>query len=196
MFDPESGYNNSSYYPTPSEWIPTNHYLKAIEVGVANAWPFSVSSPALVVFQTKDVTPAEYAQNVNNYWYDGGGSNSVKRCVKVPNEWIVDAIEVYSKDYQSSCVKRLTADVDAGYVFMTNYKGHSIYRNVDQEATEGLVENKDLLVYNYVLGVDDSTDPSGIDAEASRQRGAHIIYQDTNNATNDFHERQLCSLRK
>ena len=196
MFDPESGYNNSSYYPTPSERIPTNHYLKAVKVGVANAWPFSVSSPALVVFQTKDVTPAEYAQNVNNYWYDGGGSNPVKCCVKVPNEWIVDAIEVYSKDYQSSCVKRLTADVDAGYVFMTNYKGHSIYRNVDQEATEGLVENKDLLVYNYVLGVDDSTDPSGIDAEASRQRGAHIIYQDTNNATNDFHERQLCSLRK
>jgi len=33
---------------------------------------------------------------VNNYWYDGGGSNQTKRCVKVPNEWIVDAIEVYS----------------------------------------------------------------------------------------------------
>jgi hypothetical protein len=46
------------------------------------------------------------------------------------------------------------------------------------------------------LGVDDSTDPSGIDAEASIQKGAHIIYQNTNNATNDFHERQLCSLRK
>ena len=59
-----------------------------------------------------------------------------------------------------------------------------------------VIENAGKLVYDYALGVDDSTDPSGIDAEASIQKGAHIIYQNTNNATNDFHERQLCSLRK
>ena len=29
MFDPESGYNNQRYCPTPSEEIPTSHYLKA-----------------------------------------------------------------------------------------------------------------------------------------------------------------------
>ena len=79
---------------------------------------------------------------------------------------------------------------------MTNKKGHSIYRNVDQQTTEQLPENEGRLVYNYSLGVDDSTDPSGIDAEASLNNGAHIIYQNSNNATNDFHERQLCSLRK
>ena len=45
------------------------------------------------------------------------------------------------------------------------------------------------------LGVDDSTDPSGIDAEASIRNGAHIIFKDTNNSTVDFHERQQCSLR-
>ena len=79
---------------------------------------------------------------------------------------------------------------------MTNKKGHSIYRNVDQQATEALQENDGRLVYNYALGVDGSTDPSGIDAEASIRNGAHIIYQNTNNATNDFHQRQLCSLKK
>ena len=78
---------------------------------------------------------------------------------------------------------------------MTNFQGHSLYRNVDKAATEALPENKDKLVYNYALGVDDSSDPSGIDAEASIKNGAHIIYQDTNNSTNDFHERQACSLR-
>ena len=195
MFDPESGYNNQRYCPTPSEVIPTSHYLKAAVYGQGNAWPLSNSSPAIVLFQTKDVTPADFAANTANYWYDGGSSNAVKRCVKVPNKWIIDAIEVFSSDYATQCVKRLTADIDAGYVWMTNKKGHAVYRNVDRQATESLAENEGRLVYNYSLGVDDSSDPSGIDAEASISNGAHIIYQNTNNATNDFHERQLCSLR-
>ena len=196
MFDPESGYNNQRYCPTPSEVIPTSHYLKAVVFGQGNAWPLSNSSPAIVLFQTKDATPADFAANTANYWYDGGGSSVIKRCVKVPNNWIIDAVEVFSSDYATQCVKRLTADIDAGYVWMTNKKGHSLYRNVDQQATSSLAENEGLLVRNYSLGVDDSTDPSGIDAEASLKNGAHIIYQNTNNATNDFHERQLCSLRK
>jgi ABC-type tungstate transport system permease subunit len=58
-----------------------------------------------------------------------------------------------------------------------------------------LPENAGKLVYNYALGVGNSTDPSGIDAEASIKQGAHIIYQDTNNSTNDFHERQKFSIR-
>lgn len=196
MFDPESGYNNASYYPTPSEVIPPSHYLKAVEVALGNAWPLSNTSPGLVMFQTHDISPADFAANVSNFWYDGGGSNQTKRCVKVPNEWIVDAIEVYSSAYPNTCTKRLTADIDAGYVWMTNALGHSLYRNVDKEATEALPENDGKLVYNYPLSVDDSTDSSGIDAEASLANGAHIIYQDTNNSTNDFHERQKCSLRQ
>jgi len=46
------------------------------------------------------------------------------------------------------------------------------------------------------LGVPPTTDISGIDAEASLKNGAHIIYMDTNNSTNDFHERLKCSLRE
>jgi hypothetical protein len=129
-------------------------------------------------------------------WYDGGQVGSqVWACVKVPNEWIVDAIEVFSSGYKDSSMKRLTSDIDAGYVWLTNYKGHSLYRNVNQAATEALPENAGKLVYNYTLGVNGTTDPSGIDAEASLRQGAHIIYQDTNHSTNDFHEREKCSLR-
>ncbi len=196
MFDPESGYNNQRYCPTPSEVIPTSHYLKAAVYGQGNAWPLSNSSPAIVLFQAKDVSPADYAINTDNFWYDGGGNSVAKRCIKVPNAWIIDAIEVFSSDYATQCVKRLTADIDAGYVWMTNKKGHSIYRNVDQQATEQLQENEGKLVYDYALGVDGSSDPSGIDAEASLKNGAHIIYQNSNNATNDFHQRQICSLRR
>ena len=67
---------------------------------------------------------------------------------------------------------------------------------MDEEWTLELPENQGRLVYGYALGTDGSTDPSGIDAEASMAKGAHIIYQDTNNASEDFHERQKCSLRK
>ncbi len=195
MFDPESGFKNASYYPTPSEVIPSSHYLKACVVGLGNAWALSVTSPALFVFQTHGVSPEDYARNVDNHWYDGGGANQSKLCVKIPDEWVVDAIEVFSAAYQTSCVKRLTANIDAGYVWLTNYQGHSLYRNVDRDATEALPENEGRLVYGYSLGADGDTDPSGIDAEASVRNGAHIIYQDTNNSTNDFHERQLCSLK-
>ena len=195
MYDPESGYFNTNYYPTPSDVIPTSHYLKAILYAQANAWPLSVTSPAIVLFQTRDVYPQEFATNADNYWYDEQKVDKINRCVKVPNEWIIDGMEVFATSYREKCTKRLTADIDAGYVWLTNYQGHSLYRNVDQEMTESLPENKGKLVYGYDKGVDDSTDPSSIDAEASIKNGEHIVYQDTDNSSADFHERIKCSLR-
>lgn len=195
IYDPESGYNNTGYYPTPASVIPTSHYLKAVRVGLGNAWALSVGAPALFVFQAPDTNLNQYANNAENIWYDGGEEGStVWACVKITNDWIFDGIEVFSNAYDDN-LKRLTSDIDAGSVGLTNYLGHSLYRNVDKAATEALAENAGKLVYNYSLGVDKSTDPSGIDAEASIKNGAHIIYMDTNNSTADFHERQKCSLR-
>lgn len=91
--------------------------------------------------------------------------------------------------------KRLLPVVDAGYVEFTRAMGYSLYRNVDKEATEAIAANEGKLVYNYSLGVDASTDPSGIDAEASLKKGARIVYKDTNNSTADFHQRSQASLR-
>jgi hypothetical protein len=196
MYDPESGYYNTNYYPTPSAVIPTSHYLKAVIMGLGNGWPLSTSSPAFVLFQIPESTnPREYCTNPDNIWYSGGDAKQVNACAKVPNAWIVDAMEVYAAAYKDGCMKRLTSDVDAGYVWLTHQHGHTLYRNVDQEATEALEENTGKLVYNYQMGVAGSTDPSGIDAEASLRNGAHIIYQDTNNSTNDFHERLSCSIK-
>lgn len=189
-------YNNVSYYPAPADVIPTSHYWKTVKYGQANAWTWSVTSPATILFQTKATTPVAYFEDVENYWYvPGYAATPVWRCAKVPNEWILDGVEVWNSAKIDTSKKRLTSDIDAGYVTLTNQLGHVLYRNVDKEATEALPENAGKLVYGYALGVDASTDPSGIDAEASMKNGAHIIFQDTNNSTNDFHERQKSSLR-
>ncbi len=199
MYDPESGFNNTNYYPTPSDVIPTSHYLHAVEYGQGNAWFLSVTSPAFFIFHTTDVTPADYANNADNYVYAPGKTqDAVNRAIKVKRADIIDAVEVYAAAYVSSNsnTKRLTDDLDAGYVTLTNKLGHSEYRNVDKAATEALAENAGKLVYNYSLAVDAANNGTDvIDAEASIKNGAHIIYMDTNNSSNDFHERQKFSVR-
>lgn len=197
MYDPEAGYTNTSYYPTPSDVIPTSHYLKAVEFGQGNAWLLSVMDPGLFIFQTKGTTPSEYANNNDNYVYAPGRQQTkVWRCLKVPVSWIVDGVEVWPKNYLTSCQKRFTHDVDNGHVDLTNKLGHSLYRNVDKTATEALPENAGKLIYNYTLAVDEAANGDNvIDAEASIRKGAHILYLDDNNSSTDFHERQHFSLR-
>ncbi|MCR4958932.1 MAG: DUF4876 domain-containing protein [Prevotella sp.] len=196
MYDPESGYNNTKYYPTPADVIPTSHYLKTVKYGQGNAWALSVTSPALFIFQPQGVSPVDYANQADNLWYAPGvAQTSVYACIRVPNEWVIDAVEVFNAVKKEDSKKRLTADLDVGYVYLTNKLGHSLYRNVDKELTESLPENKGKLVYGYTLGMDGSTDPAGIDAEASMRNGAHIVFQDNDNSSEDFHERQKCSLR-
>lgn len=190
MYDPESGYVNTNYYPTPSDVIPTSHYLKAVKIGISNAWALSTSSPALFLFQTQGASPRDYATNVSNMVYTpDAAQDDINKTVKVPTDWILDGIEVFSAAYTISNLKRLTPTIDAGYVLLTNQYGHTLYRNVDKAATEALPENKGKIVYGY------APDPSGIDAEASLKNGVHIIYMDTNNSSNDFHERLSCSLK-
>lgn len=196
MYDPEVGYTNASYYPTPASVIPTSHYLKAVKIGISNAWALSVTSPAVFLFQTQGTTPTAYATDVNNLTYiPNSAQTDINKVLKVPCDWVLDGVEVFAAGYKSANIKRLTSDIDAGSVDLTNQHGHTVYRNVDKTSTEQLPENEGKLVYGYSLGVDASTDPSAIDAEASVKNGAHIVYMDTNNSTNDFHERQKCSLR-
>jgi len=135
-------------------------------------------------------TPREYGTNANNLWYaPGEAHDDIHACVKVPTEWIIDGIEVFNAAKKDDNKKRLTADIDAGYAYLTNKLGHTLYRNVDKEETEAIKGNAGRLVYGY------ADDPSGIDAEASIRNGAHIMYLDWNDSSNDFHERKKCSLR-
>lgn len=183
---------NANYYVTPSASIPTSHYLKTEVYGAGNAWSISVTSPGLFLFTTGDKTPSAFAA-------DASATSQITGYVskKVPNTWIVDAVEGYLLNNTNN-KKRFTSAIDAGYVYHVNNQGYSIYRNVDKEATEAITSNNGKLVYNYQFGttsVGGSTDASAIDAEASIKAGARIVYKDNNNSTTDFHLRSQASLR-
>lgn len=192
-YDPESGFNNIRYHPAPSELIPSSHYLKAYRfTGVtSNAWGLTIS-PAFFVFVPQEPL-SSFTSDPNNLVLHG--TSSTQTALKVPREWIIDGIDIFTAGNAKN-QKRLTSDIDAGYIEFTNKLGHSLYRNVNKEATEAIAGNQGKIVYNYVLGTNNSTDPSGIDAEASIKNGARIIYMDTNNSSEDFHQRQKASLRE
>lgn len=196
MYDVATPYKFASYYVSPSELIPTSHYLKAIVYGTGTAWTPSFTSPGIFIFDPKGTTPAAFGADATTT----SALSAAYTSKKVKTDWIVDGIEAFSSASTEN-KKRFLPNVDAGYVYHINKFGYSIYRNVDKAATEALAANNGKLVYNYNLGtttVKDfdkgSTDPSGIDAEASIKKGARIIYKDTNNSTNDTHLRLKASL--
>ena len=195
MYDVETTYNNAIYYPAPSSNIPVSHYLRTYPYAQGNAWPLSNNSPAFFILEQDNIE--SFVTDVSNYDYT---ESNTRPNVKIPVDWVVDAVEVFVSNVDMNN-KRFTSTLDAGYVYHRTQYGYSVYRNVDQVATEALPENEGLLVYGYSGGTDSldasygSTDPSGIDAEASIANGAHIVYQDTNNSSNDFHMRAEASLR-
>lgn len=196
FYDPESGFKAEAVYPAPSESIPQSHYLKTFVYGTGTSWPIGNMAPAFYIHKTPDIQ--NLVQNVDKYDYTPG---AIMPDIKIPLEYIVDAIDVFRVGYETKNTKRFPSSVDAGYIYHEDKLGYSIYRNVDKAATEAIEGNKDLLVYNYDLGVEMtdgsiSSDPSGIDAEASIAQGAKIVYSDTNNSSKDFHLRQKSSLRK
>ena len=143
MYDPEVGYTNASYYPTPASVIPTSHYLKAVKIGISNAWALSTTSPAVFLFQTQGTTPTAYATDVNNLTYiPNSAQTDINKVLKVPCDWVLDGVEVFAAGYKSANIKRLTSDIDAGSVDLTNQHGHTLYRNVDKTSTEQLPENE------------------------------------------------------
>ena len=199
MYDPEAGFTNANFYPTPYEGIPTSHYWKVINLFTSTAWPGSMMSPCYILFQfPADVEPKTYCNKEGeNIYYDGGKPDRIGSNINVmiPNEWIIDGVEFYRIGYVDDSKKRLSSSIDAGYGLYNSNKQYSAYRNIDEKATVNFGDNIYKLVYNYADGVEGTTDPSGIDAAASAKNGAKIIYQDTNNSTADFHLRKGWSLK-
>ena len=189
MYDPEQ-YTNAKY--VVSENMPSSNYLKTYRYGLGNAWVLSQNSPGFYIYSKSDNDT--YSADTSNYDYTDGEKMP---CLKVDFDWVTDAVDVFQKDKIAESNKRFPASIDAGYVLFTNNQGYSAYRNVDKEATEAIAENEGKIVYNYAGGtadVEGTTDPSGIDAEASIKAGAKIVYMDSNNSTNDFHQRKYASL--
>ena len=184
-----------------SDVIPETHYLSCIPFNTGTAWLFSNSAPSLFIGKMAKAEAEALATNTEGYDVTQG-TGAVNQAVKFPTDKVIGCVDVFASDKLDTSNGRFPASLNTGYVAITGKLGHTIYRNVDKAATEALPENKDKLVYDYAGGTFDettssgSTDPSGIDAEASIANGAHIIYVQTNNTGNDFHERKVSSLKK
>lgn len=189
-------FTNSKY--AASDAIPTSHYLSCSPFTQGNAWALSNSSPAFFIGQMPKAEVEALSTDTENYDHTMGASAAFN-VVKFPKDKVIGAIEVYSQANLAKSAPRFPADLNSGYVAITNNQGYSVYRNVDKASTEALPENEGKLVYDYALGTTDvegTTDPSGIDAEASIANGAHIVYSQTNSTANDFHQRKKASLKK
>jgi hypothetical protein len=93
----------------------------------------SLSSPTLVLFRAEGVSIHEYVTVPENVTPVPG--SSVDNVVKVPFEWVLDAVEVFDAR-SSNNQKRLVPSLDAGYVLQTDtFLGRSLMRYVDEDAT-------------------------------------------------------------
>ena len=181
-----------------SDVIPVSHYMHGYAINQGTAWTLSDSSPALFMARIDKSALETLCTNTEGFDFTGG-TNAIGWAVKLPRAKVIGALEVFAAANLANSHQRFTPDVNTGHIVTTLGKGYSIYRNVDKEATEALPENQGKLVYDYSLGTVDvggSTDPSGIDAEASIAAGAHIIYSQTNDSGKDFHQRKTASLKK
>lgn len=131
-------YNSTTFYPSPAEVIPTDHYLKVVKYGdeYESTWPLSNTSPALFIFTPPaGTTPMSFGTDADNVWYDEGRALPTFACRKVPIENVLDGVEVFSGAWDEN-YKRLTAAIDVGYVMFTSRQGHSIERRVDTIETQ------------------------------------------------------------
>ena len=125
---------NTLYHPAPGDRITPDRYLDVvIKTGQANAFTFSISSPAVVLFRPQDTTVQEFILGDGNVIQKPG--STVDRIVKIPLTWVVDGVEVFYGG-SSNNKKRIPPAIDAGYVTQSAlYTGRSMHRRVDDEAS-------------------------------------------------------------
>lgn len=125
---------NTMYHPAPGDKIEPSHYLRVvIKTGRANAYTYSMNSPATIIFRAQGCDIGEYVQREDAVIQKPGSSND--RVVKIPPSWVLDAVEVYNGS-TSSNKKRLPPQLDAGYVvFSGTFNGHTLHRHLDEVST-------------------------------------------------------------
>lgn len=151
---------NTDYHPSP-EGIPVEHYLNVvIKTGIASAYPFSINSPAVVIFRAEGTTIQDFVRQADKVIPTP--ESSVDDVVCVPVDWIVDAAEVFD-GRSSNNKKRLQPVLDAGFVSISDtYTGHSLMRRVNEEKTASA---------GYEVLVD--TNNSGNDFYESEKQSLH-----------------------
>lgn len=127
---------NPAFHPAPGDRIQSDHIMELLlKMGQANAFTFSINSPAVVLFRPADgTTMTEFLQNQDNIVQKPG--STADRIVKVPLDWVEDGVEVFTSNVSGSS-KRLNPVLDAGYVKLTEtFQGRSLYRRVNDAETQ------------------------------------------------------------
>lgn len=126
---------NPTYHPTPGNLIQESRWMDlVVKTGQANAYTFSINSPALAIFRAPEgKTMAEYLAEEGSIEQLPGSTTD--RVSKIMPEWVIDAVEVFNGS-ASTNNKRLLSTLDAGYVTLSGtFLGHTLFRNVDEEQT-------------------------------------------------------------
>ena len=128
-------FTNTAYHPAPGVNISEDRYLEVvIKTGKANAYTMSVQSPAVVIFRSQGVSIQDFVDVTDTITPVPG--SSVDNVVKVPFDWVMDAVEVFDGRSVTN-TKRLPSDVDAGYVTLTDvFTGRSLMRKVDEQLSQ------------------------------------------------------------
>ncbi|MEG1673058.1 MAG: DUF4876 domain-containing protein [Alistipes sp.] len=128
----EENYPLVNYHPTPGDQIQQSHYLRVvIKLGKGTAYGYSTSSPATVIFRPVGVTIDEFLKDPAHVVQK---NKSDDRCALIPQEWVIDGVEVFTK--ASDPIKRLQPTIDAGFVvFSESKKGHTLHRVLNEAAT-------------------------------------------------------------
>lgn len=128
---------NTRYHPAPGNNISQDRYLNIVlKMGQANAFTFSVFSPAPVIFKAKGRSIQEFINEPDVIIQKPG--STVDRIAKIPVEWVMDGVDVFYGG-SSDNKKRLCPAIDAGYITLSDiYLGHTLHRNIDEEATASL----------------------------------------------------------
>ncbi len=124
---------NTEYHPAPGDKISVSRYLDVvIKTGKANAYTMSISSPAVIVFKASGTTIQDFVRVQDNITPVPG--SEVDNVVKIPYEWVYDAVEVF--DGRSANNAKRLAPMDAGYVLQSDvFMGRSLMRRVDEQAS-------------------------------------------------------------
>lgn len=127
---------NTSYHPAPGDSIREDHILNLpIKMGKANAFTFSMNSPAVVIFKTVGCSLEEFISKSENVIQKPGSDD---RIVCLPNDWIMDGVEVFNGQ-QTNNKKRISASVDAGYVTLSNvHESKTLMRKVNDARSQTL----------------------------------------------------------
>ncbi len=128
---------NTTYHPAPGDKVSRERFLNVvIKTGQSNAYTFSINSPAVVIFRSQGQTVQEFVAGSDNVIYKPGSSKD--RVVCVPNDWVIDGVEVFNGQ-SSSNRKRMNAAIDASYVTLSNvHEGRTLMRRVNESRSQQL----------------------------------------------------------